>query len=339
MSPETTTAGAKRGVARAVAPGPEPGVSPSAHGARDLPDWLRRAVPMLVVGLAYLVAVSAIMIWRAVPVSPAYLLLLLVPVVLLAGRFARVMGDWAPIAAVALAYAAMAPVVHHGGVSPQVVPLVRVETWLFAGHDPSEVLQHAVGGTALHVLAVAATSVYFSFFALPVVVGLALWLRDATQYLRFVTALLGMAVVAYVTFLLVPTAPPWYAAEQHALSGVTDLIRSQHTLPAAVSPLYSRLDPNPAAAFPSLHAAFPFLGWLAMRRSYPSGSWIILGWFLLIAASVVFLGEHYVIDVVAGALLATAAWAVMTRLLVPHVDVLRGAASGPAPRAAGSARA
>jgi membrane-associated phospholipid phosphatase len=280
---------------------------------------------MLTVALAYLVAVSAVMLWRGVSVSPAYLLLLLAPLVLLVGRLSPPLGDWAPFVAIVLAYEAMGGVVHHDGLSPQVALLADVETWLFGGHDPSQVLQHAVSGATLRVLAMAATAVYFCHFVVPLAVGLALWVKDRAQYLRFVTALVGMCLTAFILFLVVPTAPPWYAANQHVLSGVADLIRSQHTLPAAVSPLYSQLDPNSTAAFPSLHAAFPTLGWLALRRVYPRGSWILFGWALLVFVSVVFLGEHYVIDVIGGVVLAAATWWVMMRVAVPHVTVLRTA--------------
>ena len=88
------------------------------------------------------------------------------------------------------------------------------------------------------------------------------------------------------------------------LSGVTDLIGSQHTLPSAISPYYQLINPNPTAAFPSLHAAFPTLGWLALRRLYPRGSWLLFAWSLLVFVSVVFLGEHYVVDVIGGVILA-----------------------------------
>ena len=39
----------------------------------------------------------------------------------------------------------------------------------------------------------------------------------------------------------------------------------------------------------------------------------------------VFLGEHYVIDVIGGVILAAASWWVMMRVVVPHVAILRTA--------------
>ena len=318
-------AGEGGGTAVPAAAGPGAGASPPGGGFLTWigrrPAWARRSGPMVTIGLAYVVIVAGIMIWRGISVSPDYLLLIFIPVALLSGRFFRFIGDWVPFIAIFLGWEAMRGIVHNDGIAPQVAILANVEKWLFLGHDPSEVLQHAVSGSTLHVLAVAATVVYFCHFAVPLLVGLVLWLKDRAQYLRFVTALLAMCMVGFVFFMLVPTAPPWYAAQQHVLGGVTDLINSQHTLPSAISPYYSLLNPNSTAAFPSLHAAFPFLGWLALRRVYPRGSWILLGWSLLVFVSVVFLGEHYVIDVIGGVLLAGASWWMMMHVVVPRVAI------------------
>src|ERR1017187_10582711 len=80
-----------------------------------------------------------------------------------------------------------------------------------------------------------------------------LWLVDRVQFLRFTVALLGMSFAAFVVFLLVPVAPPWLANHHHLLPGVHSLI----ALPSAVSPYYQWLNPDAAAAFPSLRSSFP----------------------------------------------------------------------------------
>ncbi len=54
-----------------------------------------------------------------------------------------------------------------------------------------------------------------------------------------------------------------------------------------------------------------------MLRVYPRGAWIAFAWCLLAWFSVVLLGEHYVIDVLGGVLLATLSWLVMMRVAVP----------------------
>jgi membrane-associated phospholipid phosphatase len=67
-----------------------------------------------------------------------------------------------------------------------------------------------------------------------------------------------------------------------------------------VSPLYSHLNPNKFAAFPSLHAAFPALAAVYAWRRY---RWLSVGlilWTAAVALSIVYLGEHYIVDVLDG---------------------------------------
>jgi membrane-associated phospholipid phosphatase len=175
------------------------------------------------------------------------------------------------------------------------------------------------------VIDYAATAVYFGHFVFPIAVGLVLWLVNRKQFLRYTTALMGMAFAAFVVFMVLPTAPPWYAQDDGAVAGVTKIIGT--TLPSAISPYYQSLNPNPVAALPSLHAAFPLLGFLALRAVYPKAAWIALGWTFAVWFSVVYLGEHYVIDVVAGAVVAMVSWAVVMRVVVPRVGMLRDDAS------------
>lgn len=75
------------------------------------------------------------------------------------------------------------------------------------------------------------------------------------------------------------------------------------------SEVYANLSPNAVAAVPSLHSAYPLLfvmflvrafGWRRMWWTYvyPISMWI----------GVVYLGEHYAVDVILGALYAIAAY-------------------------------
>ena len=64
--------------------------------------------------------------------------------------------------------------------------------------------------------------------------------------------------------------------------------------------LYGSISGNPVAAFPSLHSAYPLLAFLFARTRWPRASLILLVWAAAIWFSVVYLGHHYVIDVVAG---------------------------------------
>jgi hypothetical protein len=286
-----------------------------------------RPGPLVGIALGYLVAVSGLMIWRGISVSPDYLLLLMVPIALVSGRFLRFVGDWVPFIALFLAYEAMRGLASKTGFAPHVGDLAGAERWLFGGHSPSAVLQSAIHGSAVGgAVDYAATVVYFGHFAVPLTVGMVIWLVDRTQFLRYTTALLGMSCVAFVVFLLLPTAPPWYANDHGVISGVAKIISD--TLPSAVSPYYTSLNPNPVAAMPSLHMAFPVLSLFALVGVWPRRGWLFAIWCVAVFFSIVYLGEHYAVDALAGIVLAGLSWTVMMRVLVPRVGLLqRGAAS------------
>jgi membrane-associated phospholipid phosphatase len=289
------------------------------------------------ISLAYLLAAAGIMIWRGISVSPDYLLFLLIPVALLSGRFLGFLRDWVPFVVIFLGWEAMRGVAPKTGFAPHVADLAHAETALFGGHLPTAVLQQALNvGSLGRVLSYAATVVYFCHFVFPLAVGMVLWLTDRVQFVRFTTALMGMALVAFVIFLLVPTAPPWYAEQHGVIGGFQKIIGT--TLPSSVSPYYQGLNPNPVAAFPSLHAAFPFLGFLALLRIYPRAAWSAFAWCIAVWFSVVFLGEHYVVDVIGGVILAALSWLVMMRVAVPRVRALQSRAeAGAAARSAETA--
>jgi membrane-associated phospholipid phosphatase len=284
---------------------------------RALLGYVRRPAPLVLVSLVYLLLVSGVMIWRGISVSPDYLLLILVPVALLSGRFLGFLRDWVPFIALFLGYEAVRDVSPKSGIPVHYRYVIRVDRALFGGTDPSQWLQAHLG--SLRWLAVACTVVYFCHFIIPIAVGMVLWLVDRVQFLRFVIALLAMSFAAFVVFLLVPVAPPWLADKHHLLPGVHSLI----ALPSAVSPFYNWLDPDTAAAFPSLHAAYPLLAALALWPVARRGAALALVWCAAVWFSVVYLGQHYVTDVLGGIVFALGTWLVMTQFLVPAVPSLQ----------------
>ncbi len=281
-----------------------------------------RPGPLAALALLYLVLVSAVMIWRGISVSPDYLLLLLVPVAVVSGRLLRFAADWVPFVALLLGWEAMRGIAPRTGIPPLVAELAGADRWLGGGRLPTAILQHGLAplGEAVDDLA---TVVYFCHFLVPIGVGLVLWLVDRRIFLRFVTALMGLAFACFVVYLLVPTAPPWYAQDHGVACCFRRVIGT--TLPSAVSPYYQSLNPNPVAAFPSLHAAFPMLALLALRAVDRRLMWPALGWCLMVWFSIVYLGEHYLVDALAGIGSAALAWGVMTGLVAPRVQALREA--------------
>ena len=282
---------------------------------------VRRPGPLAAVAVGYLLLVSGVMIWRGISVSPDYLLLILVPVAIMSGRFLRFLRDWVPFIALFLGYEALYGVARRSGIPVHYRYVIRLDKVMFGGTDPSQWLQAHLG--SLHWLAIACTVVYFGHFLIPFAAGMTLWLVDRGQFLRFTVALLAMSFAAFVVFLLVPVAPPWLAGH-HLLPHVRSLL----ALPSAVSPYFNRLDPDPAAAFPSLHAAYPLLAALALWPVTRRGAALAFAWSAAVWFSVVYLGQHYVTDVIGGIVLAVGTWMIMTQLVVPLVPALQHRPAG-----------
>jgi hypothetical protein len=76
---------------------------------------------------------------------------------------------------------------------------------------------------------------------------------------------------------------------------------------------------NDVAAFPSLHAAYPFLAFLFVRRVFPRAGWLMLAYAVCVWFSIVYLGEHWVVDIIGGVAYSIAAY--LTVLHGPGVVV------------------
>ena len=59
---------------------------------------------------------------------------------------------------------------------------------------------------------------------------------------------------------------------------------------------------------PSLHMAYPVLGMLYVVRHVGRRGWILGIWCLAVAFTIIYLGEHYLADTIAGVAVAGAAY-------------------------------
>jgi membrane-associated phospholipid phosphatase len=218
--------------------------------------------------------------------------------------------DWLPMVALLAAYELLRDLVPLVGAQPH--DLVGIERWLSGGHEATIALQSALyHPDRIGVLDVAGSAVYFMHFVLPAAVGLYLWLGDRSRYRAFAASLLVACSLAFVTYVLLPTQPPWLGHPQDVHKVIDETI-GKLGLPGWLVGFYQDRDYNVHAAFPSLHAAFPLIATLhAWPRSRRIG--VLLGvWTLVVWITVVYLGEHYVVDVLGGIAYASAAVVVVT---------------------------
>lgn len=186
---------------------------------------------------------------------------------------------------------------------------------LFLGRDPVYVVQHAFWKPQ-HIgpLEVASSVVYNMHLAEPYIAGYFLWRLNRSLFFQFAAATLVLLVLGLVTFILFPAVPPWLAAKEFGkVVGVKNLFSQAllwHPLSFHGSPIFTlfKLRGDLVAAFPSEHAAFPLLELLAFYGISKRTAWFFVPWIAAVTFSVVYLGEHWVADVVAGWLYALVIW-------------------------------
>ncbi len=212
---------------------------------------------------------------------------------------------WAPFVSVLMAYELMRDLAATLHVPPH--NLAGVERALFGGYEPTLVLQTTIAklGDA-DLIDDAGSLVYSAHFLLPVIVGAWLWSRNRAEFHRFGLSLVVLCALAFVTYVVVPTAPPWLAQPQSVQHLMQDAVL-RSGLPPALTWLYSHHDYNLYAAFPSLHAGFPVLAAAAAWRRNKAVGVLLSIWAIVVWVTVVYLGEHYVADVVGGILYAAIA--------------------------------
>lgn len=275
-------------------------------------NWLRRRLGNFTVPavLAYLVATTAFLVWRGISVSPDYFVFLLLFGAIILGRWREFILDWMPFIAVLLGYEFLRGLAGSSGIAVHYSEVISADRLLGLGNIPTIWLQqHLYNPGQVSPLDYAATFVYFLHFAFPLTLGYAFWLYDRSLFRRFAAALLLMSFGCFVFFLLVPVAPPWLASQHGYLPHVQKIISS--TIPSQTTWFYQHLNPNPVAAFPSLHQAFPVLGLLYGLRLFGRRAWPLGLYCLAVCFSIVYLGEHYLIDAIGGVVVAFVAYAVV----------------------------
>src|SRR5438046_9114228 len=184
----------------------------------------------------YTLLLSALMIARGVSITPDVLLVAFGLAAVLLGRGRLFLRDWIPFIGLFFAYELMRGYADNFGASVHVTDVLAVERALFLGHLPTQVLQDAFHpATGSDPLAMVATVFYFLHFPLPIAVGFFLWLRRRRVYYDYVAAMIVLSMAGFVTYLLLPVAPPWWAAQHGVLpdasipyprdQGFTDLAR------------------------------------------------------------------------------------------------------------------
>src|SRR5206468_12385162 len=134
----------------------------------------------------------------------------------------------------------------------------------------------------------------------PLICGAVLWRWRRPLFSPFVASILACGAIGLAVYLVFPETPPWLAGDQGVIAPVRRLTSEVVARVGPLSSVYGGADPLPHAAMPSLHVAYPLIvAWWTVA-AFGRRALVIAAYPLVLAAGVVYLGEHWVIDSVAG---------------------------------------
>ena len=154
---------------------------------------------------------------------------------------------------------------------------------------------------------------HWSWFAVPHTALLYVLLRRPERFPRAAVMTYAVFNVGAGIYWLLPTAPPWYAAEVADERGAAPLaVRrmmveyGEHFWRDGWGSLYSVFGGNPLAAMPSLHFATSVMAALLLAEVGPVPGAFGWAYTATLGLALVYLGEHYAVDLLAGAALTAA---------------------------------
>lgn len=260
---------------------------------------------------------TAVMIWQGIGIDPSRYAFVLLLASLLVKRTKSFILDWSPFLFILLSYDFLRGFADNLGLRVNYLDLINLEPKI-GGEIPTIFLQKLLyNPLQFSFLDFLSTIFYFLHFALPLSFGFILWLINRGYFRHFVTGILLLSYTAWVTFLIYPAAPPWLAYSDGYLPKVYRILDTtlgvfpdRWNLPS----IYHSFNPNPVAAMPSLHAGYPVLIFLFALKFFQKKA-LLFGLYVLgVFFTLVYLGEHYVIDLIGGTIYAAVCYFIAIRL-------------------------
>jgi len=192
----------------------------------------------------------------------------------------------------------------------QVESTRNIDRAMFFGNDPNVVLQEHFWSPVIRWWDVVAGATYMTHFVFPMIAMGVLWATSHRQWLRFIRRFATLLAVGCVMFVVLPTAPPWMLGDaRYPYQLLPPLQRTAgrgfyHIGFGSFRDGYkvALSNGNAVAAMPSLHASFAlivplfFMQWI--RRTWIKALLFLFP--IMMLASLVYLGEHWVIDGLVG---------------------------------------
>ncbi len=195
---------------------------------------------------------------------------------------------------------------------------IAVDRVLGLGELPGVRLQrllarHGTGGPQWRPVDRVLVWTHWVWFMVPHGSLLYILLRRRERFSRAAVLTYAVFDLGAVVYWVLPTAPPWYAASRATASDAEAPVVRRMMVEYGESfwgdgwaPLYSVLGGNPLAAMPSLHFATSVMAALLLAEVGPVTGAVGWAYASTLGFALVYLGEHYVVDLLAGGALTLA---------------------------------
>ncbi len=298
--------------------------------------------------LLYFIATSAVLMYLHVGLVPDVLVPVLLGAALVVGQPWLFVRDWGVFLLVLILWQQTGSVAQWAGFPAHMTDLIDADKFLTGpllhGQLPQVWLQqhlyhpgfsvrtyhaaywtghvyHAAGWDSVYHAPrwqwydIVSAVIYGLHFPEPLVVGFVIWLRDRALFRRFAAAFLTLAAMSFIIYIVYPAVPPWMASKQyHAIPHINKIFDDfnyavqqkmfGHQYFSLLNVGYDKV-----AAMPSLHAAFPVLGMLYLCKAFGRWGLLMLVYVVTIWFAVIYMGEHWIIDVLVGLVCAVVAYA------------------------------
>ena len=184
---------------------------------------------------------------------------------------------------------------------------IEVDKVIGGGRLPNVRLQRALARLPrVRVIDRFLTWAHWIWFVEPYVALFVVLIRDGDRFPRAARQMAAVFDIGCAVYFAAPTAPPWWSSRERLTGEEVRRIMvevGEPTWGAAWEPMYSALGGNPWAAMPSLHFATSVAAALSLSEVGKVEGTIGWSYAATLGFALVYLGEHYVTDLLAGAAL------------------------------------
>jgi membrane-associated phospholipid phosphatase len=190
----------------------------------------------------------------------------------------------------------------HNTLIPQINPydvddlLIGADRFLFAGHDPTVLMERFTYPIFTEILQI----MYASFYFLPAALCFLLYARgNKIAFHVSASAILIGFYISYIGYYLSPAIGPRFTLN-HLQNITLEGLFTFHFLRSTLD----QVEGIVRDCYPSGHALVSVLAVLLARRHFRPFAKIAFAWTILLLISTVYLRYHYFVDIIAGIVLA-----------------------------------